>query len=516
MQMAPVPSSVPSPPHEVRSAVRELLTSAQAYHELPPETRRDVAQSLVRIGATAMALAEAAEPVAEKPPLALAQNAGQEFSGVAADRVASTTKQILNAVSFPRFVTELINGVFKAMVDSNQQQMAAFVDLIKNVAATTEGFADANITGAGAREYLADRFPGIFVVSGDEDDTTAEDRAAMSPEDRAEWQRDRDASTKLRLAPGAKMPTEAALRTGLGLAATDSVPSGDPEQLVPIARAAMARNRQQTLSTMVMLGLQRIVIDSGRIDASMRFHIDTRSAAADDRGSSFDVRNETSADVGAKVGPWGVNAQMKNTIGYVSTQRTQTTEEMNTDLDLNSSVELIFRTDYVPLERLAGTGDVNRIRVNSLNPDAEAKIAADERKSRREAQGKAEAARSSELDKALHTPGPITPPTPQVSPPAQPQAGQAQQGQRPQGQQGQTQQGQQGQTQQGQQGQTQQGQQGQQAQQGQQGQGQQGQQTPQGQTQQGQQARQGQQGQTQQGQAQQGGARQPATNATRR
>lgn len=412
--MAPIPTDAAAPSPQVRAAVRDLLTSAQAYHDLDPATRREIASSLVRISSTAMALAETAEPVAEKPPLAVAQNAGQDFSGVAADKVASTTKAILNAVSFPRFVTELINGVFKAMVDSNQQQMAAYVDLIKNVAATTEGFADANVTTAGARDWLADRFPGAFVVQGDEDDTSAEDKAKMTPEERAEWQQERDASTKLRLRPGAKMPPEGALRTGLGLAPTDSVPSGDPESLVGVARAAMARNRQQTLSTMVMLGLQRIVIDSGRLNASMRFHIDTRSAAADDHGSTFDVRNETTADVGAKVGPWGVNAQMKNTIGFVSTERSQTTEQMNTDLDLNSSVELIFRTDYVPLERLAGGGDVNRIRVNSLNPDTEAKIAADERKARRDSEDKAEATRSSDLNKTL------TPPPPTVSPPAPP------------------------------------------------------------------------------------------------
>ena len=135
--MAPIPTDAAAPSPQVRAAVRDLLTSAQAYHDLDPATRREIASSLVRISSTAMALAETAEPVAEKPPLAVAQNAGQDFSGVAADKVASTTKAILNAVSFPRFVTELINGVFKAMVDSNQQQMAAYVDLIKNVAATT-------------------------------------------------------------------------------------------------------------------------------------------------------------------------------------------------------------------------------------------------------------------------------------------------------------------------------------------------------------------------------------------
>ncbi|CAN7557670.1 hypothetical protein LJR225_004072 [Phenylobacterium sp. LjRoot225] len=410
MLATPIRPAAETPSPAVRAVVRDLLTTSQAYQDLDPATRREIAGSLVRISSTAAALADQAE-VMPRPMLAAAQDAGQTFSGVAADKVAGTTKAILNAVSFPRFVTELINGVFKAMNDSNQQQMASYVELIKNVAATTEGFADANIGVAGAREWLAERFPATFMIQGDEDDTTAEERAQMTPEERSEYQQERDASTRLRLRPGASMPTEQALKTAFGLGPGESVPSGDPESLVGIARAAMAKNRQQTLSTMVMMGLQRIVIDSGRLNASMRFHIDTHSLAADDRGSSFDVRNETSAEVGAKVGPWGVDAKMKNTIGYVSTERTQSTEEMNTSLDLNSSVELIFHTDYVPLGRLAGVGDVDRIRVNALNPEAEAKIAADDRRAQRESQGQAERARAGQLDQALRPPAP-SPPAP--------------------------------------------------------------------------------------------------------
>jgi hypothetical protein len=55
-------------------------------------------------------------------------------------------------------------------------------------------------------------------------------------------------------------------------------------------------------------------------------------------------------------GPAGVplRAVMKNTIGYVSTQKQQSTEEMNTDLDLNSSVELVLKTDYLPLDHGIG------------------------------------------------------------------------------------------------------------------------------------------------------------------
>jgi hypothetical protein len=411
------------PPVAVRESIRDLLSASSSYHALDPVTRRDIAGAMVRIARTAVALAD--DDAAARLVLARAQDAGGSFSGVSASKVADTTKQILNAVSFPRFVTELINGVFKALNDSNQQQLHSYIELIQNVAATTDGFAEANVGVSGARAWLAERFPASFVVQGDEPDDFAQPASSMSPEDRAAAQAERDASTRLRLVPGRSMPTEAALKTAFGLGPQDSVPSGDPEGLVGLARASLARNRQQMLSTMVMMGLQRIVIESGRLTASMRFHIDTRSAAADDRGSSFDVRNDTEVSGGAKFGPWGMDAKVKNTIGYVSTQRTQTTEEMNTDLDLNSSVELLFKTDYVALDRLAGGPAQERIRVNALNPEAEERIAVADRTARRAAQATAEAGRSSQLNERLHAPPPIPPfdaaanaKTPPATPPA--------------------------------------------------------------------------------------------------
>jgi hypothetical protein len=396
----------PPPAGNVREVVRDLLVTSSRYQALEPEDRRTVAQSIVQIADTAMTLAKEdatarpADAVA-RPVLAQAQSAGGSFSGVAASKVADTTKQILNAVSFPRFVTELIIGVFKALNDSNQQQMRAYVELIQNVAASTEGFADANIGVSGARSWLAERFPGSFVIEGDEADDFGTPPSEMSPEERAAAQAERDASTKLRLKPGASMPSEAALKTALGLGAQDALPGGDPENLVGLARMSLARNRQQMLSSMVMMGLQRLVVESGRLNASMRFHIDTRSAASEDSGSSFDMRNETSGNVGAKFGPWGVDAKVKNTIGFVSTQKTQTTEEMNTDLDLNSSVELLFKTDYVQLDRLAGGPAQERIRVNSLNPEAELKLASADRAARRSADAAAESARSTQLNERL-------------------------------------------------------------------------------------------------------------------
>lgn len=423
-----------SPSTLIRETVRDLLLSSAAYHSLDPEKRSEIAKSMVNVCQTAVSLlaeeantsemvGALAQPLAhDEPkrratlsspaPVAMAQNAGEQFSGVAAQRVADTTRNILNAVSFPRFVAELINGVFKALIDSNQQQMHSYVELIKNVAASTDGFADANLAPDRARQWLVETFPGAFTLEGGPDEDT-------DPRDVAEETQE----ARIRLKDGGSMPSEEALRTTLGIAPGETIPSGDPERtMVPFARRALARQRQQMLATMVMMGMQRIVIESGRLNASMRFHIDTRSAANSEEGSRFDFQNKAEASGKFGVGPWGVEAKMTNTIGYCSTSRDQTTEEMNTELDLNSSVELYFKTDYVPLDRLAGVGQVDRIKVNTLNPDAEAKAAIQAREQRTASARKAETERSAETQRGLQRtpePGSSSPPTPaRTTPPA--------------------------------------------------------------------------------------------------
>ena len=378
----------------VRVLVRDILTASPSYHRLNPHRKRELAAAMVRVchaGASYLrdehenrSRVKSAEPAAtssvlaapqsgsrrRRPTFAMAQSAGSDFSGVSAQKVAGTTQAILNAVSFPRFVTELINGVFKAMISSSTQQMNAYVELLNNVSASLSGFSETSLSDQTARQWIVDKFPGSYQISAPGD--SGEDGPVLVQKD------------------DGKLPSEEALKTAFGLGPSDSVPSGDPETaLLPFAKIQIARQRQQMLSTMVMLGMQRIVVDSGKINAAMHFHIDTRSAAQDDQGSTFSEQNQIDASASFGIGAWGASAKVSNTIGYVSTQRSQTTEEMNTDLDLSSSVEINFRSDYLPLNRMTTPDQASRIRANTINPEAETAAAE-----------KARAAANSDLDKA--------------------------------------------------------------------------------------------------------------------
>lgn len=416
-------ASATSPPPYIRSAVRDVLERAPGYQNLSTEDRQSLAKAMVKVSTLAADLIEeegnAHEEVQRaKPVIARAQE--QPGFGESANRVAGTTQAVLNAVSFPRFVTDLINGVFKAMLDSSSQQMQQYVQLLNAVGASAEGFEKTQFGLPQVRAWVADHFPEAIEYDMPE----VEPGETPDPEEVA--------NIKLRLKGGASMPGAEEIRATLGMEPTESVDASSPEQLVPLARRYLARQRQQMLATMVMLGMQRIVVDSGRINASMRFHIDTRSVASEDRGSQFSMQNRVKASGSFGMGPWGASAEIENNIGYVSTQRSQSTEEMNTDLELSSAVEINFRSDYLPLNQMAAQAAADRIRNASINPAAEVDPTA-ARTARLQAQVGAERERRTGINEGITaasrppapaTPAPTTPTVPPVArPPTTPTTG---------------------------------------------------------------------------------------------
>ncbi|MDB5915632.1 MAG: hypothetical protein JWP22_4307 [Ramlibacter sp.] len=384
-----------APPPWLRVAVREVLRDTQSYQELPPVQRRDLAQAMVRVGqlaADCIADEQAAQAQIDARPVAKALN--EPDFGAATRSIGQVTRDTLEAISFPRFVTDLLNGVFRAMNDSSQAQLQQYLQLLNAVSSTAGGFEQTQTSEIQVRAWLVDHFPDSFEMDLPEPPEPGE-----PPPDPEEVE-----PPRLRMRSGASMPSDDALRSALGVQPGQEFSASDPEALVPLARRQLARQRQQMLATMVQMGMQRIVIDSGKINAAMRFHIDTRSAANRDHGTQTGMQNRVRAGGSFGVGPWGASAEVENTISFVSTDRQQTSEEINTSADLNSSVELHFHTDAVPLNRLAAQAQADRVRSASLNPDHEGEAAANRIVADRTAAARAaDEARRGTVDTALRS-----------------------------------------------------------------------------------------------------------------
>jgi len=390
----------PDPPGWLRVAVRDVLAGTRNYKELSGEDRRALAQAMVRVGqlaAQAIAEERAAQAEIDREPVARAMSEQPAF-GESARRIGQITRDTLEAISFPRFVTDLLNGVFRAMNDSSQAQMQQFLQLLNAVSSTGAGFEQTQTSEMQVRAWLCDHFPDAFEM--DVPDAPEPGDPPPDPEDVE--------PPRLRLRGGGSMPPAEALRAALGVGPNEELNAGNPEALVPLARRQLARQRQQMLATMVMMGMQRIIIDHGKITAAMRFHIDTRSAANRDSASQNSFQNRVRAAGSFGVGPWGASAEVENSISFVSTNRQQNTEEINTSADLNSSVELHFHTDAIPLNRLAAQAQADRIRSASLNPDHEAEATASRAHDERVAGARTgEEARRSGVDGSVRS---VTPP----------------------------------------------------------------------------------------------------------
>ena len=372
----------------VQGQVHALLQSSPAYYQLDEPQRDEMEKNLSKIAAYSAALvqedwalsrqlgqkpvllrrtavpaeATAASPSRLRAPLARAaagpakekekEKPAEEFSPRAATNVAKLTRDTLNAISFPTFVADLIKGTYFAIVQATIQQMEAFGKLLANVAQTVDEFMASNITENQARDFLVGSFPSHFQIEKDED------------------------GARVKVRPNA--PDSAPdFKSVFGLSEDVDVDDDSAEEkLVPAARRKLAQNRHQMLAAMVMMGIQRIVVTSGHINAKMGFHIVAHDAATASTASEFDEQNEVQTGFGGGIGAFfgGPSASITNTVTYVSSTKKDSSDSLDINADLTGEVDLKFKSDYLPLERFAQPNLIALIQGNTPNPPANAPV----------------------------------------------------------------------------------------------------------------------------------------------
>lgn len=372
---APSPHGIePSPAvHRlVHTQVGALLASSPAYYELPPERQAEMRRDLEKIAAYTAALVQdewaTAAKLGQKPMLkteslaapapvkAMADKkpAADEFSPRAASQVAQVTKDTLNAIAFPTFVADLIKGTFQAIVNASIQQMEAYGALLANVAKTVDQFMGDNISDNNARDYLASSYPNHFrIETGDE-------------------------GARVKLRDGADDLAKPNFQSEFGLNSDVDLDDDAIEQtLVPAARRKLAQSRHSMLSTMVLMGINRIVVTSGRIRAKMGFRIDSHDRGRAESASQFDFKHESEMSFGGGIASFfgGPSGSMKNTVTYVSSEKKESSDELNVEADLTGEVDLKFKSDYFPMERFAKPEMIALIQGHTPNPAANAPVA---------------------------------------------------------------------------------------------------------------------------------------------
>jgi hypothetical protein len=379
-----------------RVAVRDLLSESRAFEALGDVKRRELANNLVQIGAYLAEPDGVRVPARHQAPAvrslasssaSAGQNTDQEgkFTAQGAREGAAVAGALLSAVNFPDFVAGLIKGVFHSIVQSSMEQMEAYGKLVADVAKSLNQFRDENVSPNQGRDQLVDQFPDLFQLSMDTgdfgnfgDSAPAGPRVVMKDGVDEKSALDRVNST---------LPIDGGPLSSLD---DDTIES----KLVPAAQTQVASSRQQLLATMVMMGINRIVVTDGKISAKVLYDFKAqdnmkyrRSAQSFDYGdqyattgegtyegssqsSSQDASTSQSGNTGAsRDASYYSKGTYKTTAQPVLTAASASQTSIDASLDTKASlagvVEVNFKSDYLPLEKMATPENIAAIQMNA-------------------------------------------------------------------------------------------------------------------------------------------------------
>jgi len=259
--------------------------------------------------------------------------------------------------------------------------MESFSSLVAAVAKPIEQFTQENVSIGQVLDFLVEQYPKDLIQTHDDDGVHVVPRPATG-------------------ADGKEEPRTPPWLADYGLGGEELTPDLIEGQLVPRARERVARNRLQTLSTMVLLGMNRVIVKDGTIGARLRF----RAAAADHSRVDYAVSRDPNQSPDTQWGQRGSSTYdaprtMVSTVGV----NVQSDSELKAELF--GDVKINFASETVPLDRF-----IDEARRNVLERHAR-------RANAPSTGGEAAPPSSAPADAGAHAP-----PTPSVPAPALPAA----------------------------------------------------------------------------------------------
>lgn len=293
-----------------RAKTREVLAQSQSFQTLPVPEQRIVYQQMV-------------DDHYNQYSGVMATDSGKQMGykgydpGFSGDTVAFN--ELVDSVDFPGFVADLLKAVFDANLKVMKQQTDSFIKLMKEAAKP-------------AAE---------FIKQVKDDDTFAKLAEQRSDQYNVTTEDDGKGGKKLALTDP----------TGEKVDLEDSA----VKRAVLDAKIQMAKEHRAALREIILMGVTRLVVRKGEINASVEFTIkaNRNSAAHHDDQNINTVNANFDYDpplFGLFGGPSG-SVAITNTNIQVNTSDKKATDDLTASL--KGSVKIEFATDYFKLDNFA-------------------------------------------------------------------------------------------------------------------------------------------------------------------
>lgn len=229
-------------------------------------------------------------------------------------------EDLVDSVDFPKFVADLLKGVFDANISVMKAQTDDYIRLMKEA---TKGVAQfiKQIDDTTTFAYLAENNPDQFGFEMEENPQGGEVMKLTRPD-------------------GEKVDVE------------------DNEVKVAImqAKIALAQQHRAALRDMMVAGITRLVVERGEIEAGVLFEFHAkRNVEKKDRAMMQTQKSKGYMGGGGFLGIVGIGGGMRGSSQQtqLSVSSTKSTAQDELTAKLSGKVKIVFKTDYFKLDNFA-------------------------------------------------------------------------------------------------------------------------------------------------------------------
>ena len=302
-----------------RAQAREVLAQSDVFKAMPLEEQRSIYLSMVQEHIDSQRARHGLDVERE---MATDSGADMGYKGYnpAFGEDTRSFKELVDSVDFPKFVADLLKAVFDANIVVMKQQTDSYIKLMKEATKSTADFIK--------KVQDDDTFARLAETKGDKYNVIAEKQP--------------DGTSKLTL-------------TG---PQGDKVDKEDAEVKKDIleAKINMAKEHRAALREVLLMGVTRLVVNKGEIEAGVDFSIKaSRQSLAhheDQNINTVGMELEYGGGLlgGLFGGPSG-SVSVTNTNIQVNTSDKKATDDLSATL--HGKVKIEFKTDYFQLDKFA-------------------------------------------------------------------------------------------------------------------------------------------------------------------
>ena len=259
------------------------------------------------------------------------------------DQEGALAGNVLRQVDFPQFVKDLLKGVFDANLNVVQEQMDSYAELVDRITQPASKFVN-TIDNATAYAFMAERQPDqyqLMDMGGSSQNLLGGNQNLLG---------------NTANGGGNNLLGNQTTNSQMQLADKDGNPINDDDIRGEIlqAKLQLVQQHQQLLEEMLLMGVTRLVVDHGKVKASVDFQIKAQEQIqqADRAQERMQQVRQTRFGMGGAFAMFGGGVSHSNTKTKIQISTAQAASVAATDesTKVHGEVEINFKSDYFALD----------------------------------------------------------------------------------------------------------------------------------------------------------------------